>query len=261
MGSMLARALLRSGAVAPAGLWVANRSPEKPRELRREWPAVHVASNDEVAAGADTIFVCVHPPDMQPVIDALAPRLRAGQLLVVIANALPLVGLAQRVPCAVAKVIPTVTQEVGRGSALAMFPPDIDPALRERLQALLSHIGDVVVIPEALGRACANLTSAGPALIARVLQEMAEAARAADPALDAETAWKLAASAAAGTGELLAQMPPEELIARVATPGGMTEAGLDVLHRTAPAMWREVFDRMRARESETRKKMGPPEKA
>ena len=256
MGGMLVRAFLRAG----EDVWVANRSPERLAELQKEFPQAHAADNAELARRAGIVFICVHTPQMLGVIDGIRTELRAEQTLVIIANSLPLAMLKERVPCTVAKVIPTVTQEAAAGTALLMFLADTPAAKREPLRQLLSKIGHVTEIPEELGRACASVTSAGPALLTKVLQEMAAAAVAVDPRLDAARAWELVLSTAAGTAEALKRLPADELIARVATPGGMTAAGLDVLDSAAPDMWREVFDRMRQREAETRKNLGLPEK-
>jgi pyrroline-5-carboxylate reductase len=255
MGGMLARAFLRGG----EAVWVANRSQERVVALRKEFPAAKTGDNAEVARRAEVVFICVHTPEMLGVIDGLRSELRAEQTLVIIANSLPLAMLAGRVPCTVAKVIPTVTQEAGGGTALLMFLTDTPQPQRESLRALLAKIGGVTEIPEELGRACASLSSAGPALLAKVLQEMAAAATVVDPRLGPARAWELVLSTAAGTAAALKQIPAEELIHRVATPGGMTAAGLDVLQSTAPEMWRTVLDGMRRREAEMRQRMGLPD--
>ena len=254
MGGMLARGLLRSASIAPAELWVANRSATKLTTLRAEWPAVHSGSVSEVAAHADVLFICVPTSEAMALLAALGPRLRATQLLVVISNALSLAAVAGRVPCAVAKLIPSVTQEAAAGSALLMLPPGAAADVHERLSALLSRLGSLVVVPEELGRACADLTSAGPALLAYVLAEMASAASACEPRLDPALAWQLVRSAAAGTAALLETLPPQALIERVATPGGITEIGLATLGSTVPQAWREVFTRMEARQQQTERR-------
>jgi pyrroline-5-carboxylate reductase len=256
MGGMLARALLRSGAVEPESVWVANRSPQRVLKFITDWRGVRGANNEVVARSVDVLFLGVHTGDVLPVLDRLKGALRKDQVLVVMANLVPLKVVAAKVPCAVAKVIPSITQRANGGVSLVMFSETMTTLDRERLTALLSRIGEVKVIPEELGRACADLTSAGPAFIASVLQEMAAAAVACDPRLDAKQAWEMLVSTASGTVDLLREMDPEKVIKRVATPGGMTEAGLEVLRQTLPEMWRDIFRRMKAREDASRARLG-----
>ncbi len=256
MGGMLARALLRSGAVEPEHVYVANRSPQRALKLITDWRGVRAANNQVVARNVELLFLGVHTGDVLPVLEQLRPALRREQVVVVMANLLPLRVLAAKVPCGVAKVIPSITQKASGGVSLVMFSETMATLDRERLTALLSRISEVKVIPEELGRACADLTSAGPAFLACVLQEMAAAAVACDPRLSPEEAWKLAVATASAASDLLREMAPERVIKRVATPGGMTEAGLEVLRNTLPQMWRDIFVRMKAREDASRARLG-----
>src|SRR4051812_38032144 len=78
MGSHMARNLHRAGMLA--GVW--NRSPEKARSLAAELGILAPESPAELAAAADAIVLCVSAdPDVLDVVNALAPGLKAGALV------------------------------------------------------------------------------------------------------------------------------------------------------------------------------------
>jgi competence protein ComER len=68
MGSMLVRALLRSGALAPNDVWAANRSAEKLDALAAAFPGIHISSSREVAAHCGLIFLCLSASDTASVL-------------------------------------------------------------------------------------------------------------------------------------------------------------------------------------------------
>jgi len=248
MGGMLLRSLLRAGALAPDDVWAANRTP-------RALPArVHAASAAEVAAQCDLIFLCVSAGDTAAALAQMDAALSPRHLLVTTAAAIPLAQLEARVPCRAAKLIPSITQEIGAGIALLMYGARATPEDRTLLETLLGRFSQPVVIDESLARPAISLTSGGPALIAYLLESMAEEAVRANPALKLELAHSLVRETAIATMRLIGQgnMPPPELIRRVAIPGGMTAPSIEILSRHVPKAWREVFEQTAAREAKTR---------
>ena len=121
MGGMLVRVLLRSGALAAEDVWAANRSPARVDALAAGFAGIHIASAKQLAANCDLIFLCVGASDAPAVLAQMDGELYPGQLLVTIAAAIPLKTLENRVPCRVAKLIPSITQAIGAGITLLMY--------------------------------------------------------------------------------------------------------------------------------------------
>ena len=252
MGAMLIRALVRGGAVTPAQVWVSNRSPQKLARLAGEVPGIHTADSARVVAECSMVFLCVKHGDTAAALDAMHAQLRPDQLLITLASVLPLPWLEERVPCRVAKVIPSLTQEVLKGPCLVIWGSRIRPPDAAMVRGLLERISLPVIIPEAQRRICADLASAAPAFLAWLLASMAEAATRFQPDLATEVASTLVREMAIGTAALLADQSVtfEEIVRRVATPGGMTEAGLGVLGRQMPGIWEQLYREMQNREAE-----------
>jgi len=254
MGGMLVRALLRAGALTPKDVCVSNRSPQKLAALAAEFPGLHLATNRELAAHCELIFLCVKAGDAPTALAQMDAELYPGQLLVTTASVISLQALEDRVPCRVAKLIPSITQEVKAGIALLMYGSRATSQDRLTLDDLLELISHPLVIPEALSRPAIALTSGGPALIAYLLQSMAEEAVRANSDLSPDLAQSLVQETAAATLQLMtrAKMGPEEVVRRVAVPGGMTAMSLEILARYVPQAWQSVFTETARREKEAR---------
>jgi len=257
MGGMLVRAFLRSGALTSGEVWATNRSPARLEAITRDFPGIHIASARQIAANCDLIFLCVGAGDVATVLAQMDPELYPGQLLITIAGAIPLRVLEDRVPCHVAKLIPSITQEIGAGIALLMYGSRVTPEDRKLLENLLGRISEPIVIPESLARPAIGLASGGPALFAYLLQSMADEAVRSNPELSPELARKLVQETAAATLRLLdeARMTTQEIMGRVAAPGGMTALAIEILSHHVPQAWHSVFRATADRENKARESL------
>lgn len=254
MGGMLARSLLRSGALTPNDVWAANRSTEKLDALAAAFPGVRIASSREVVTHCDLIFLCVSASDTASVLAEVDAELSPAQLLLTTAAAIPLKMLEERVPCRAGKLVPSITQEIGAGIALLMYGSRVTPEDRRVLEALLGRTSQPVVITESQARPAIGLASGGPALLAYLLQCMADEAVRNNPELPAQLANKLVRETATATMRLMAEgeMTGEEIIHRVAVPGGMTALTIEILSHYVPQAWQTAFRETAERETKSR---------
>lgn len=257
MGSMLVRGFLRSGALLPQDVFAASRSQPKLDRLLADCPGIHVVSSSELAAQCGVIFVCVGATDLAAVLASIEPKLNSEQLLITTSAAVPLKTLEDRVPCCAAKLIPSITQEIGAGISLLIYGSRVRPENRHLLEELLGHISHPIVIPESLTRPAVGLTSGGPALIAYLFQAIADAAARSNREMPPELARKLVDETASATMKLFTEagMGWEEIIRRVAVPGGMTEFSMEILSRSVPLAWQTMFQEAAARERKSRESL------
>ena len=257
MGGMLVRALLRARALAVENVWAANRSEGKLTALAAEFPGIHVASDRKLAANCDLIFLCLKAPDAVSVLAQMAPELHPGQLLVTTASQISLQALENRVPCRMAKLIPSITQEIRAGVALLMYGSRATADDRRLLEHLLGRISHPIVILESQSRPAIGLASGGPAFVAYLLQSMAEEAARSNPDFPPELALSLVQETATATLRLMAEanMDPEEVIRRVALPGGMTALGIEALSHYVPQAWQTIFRESAEREKSAWEKL------
>jgi pyrroline-5-carboxylate reductase len=254
MGSSLAAGLLESGAISADSATVANRSPDKARSFARRYPGVTVAeSNAKVAEKCDTLFVAVRTDQL---LDVLKEMSSAGKEVhvVVVNGAIPLSRLEDVCKCAVSKLIPSVTMERGRGVSLISHGPSVSEAQSSSLVRALGRASKVITVPEDRMDVATDLTSCGPALIAEMIHQFAEAG--VRHGIERKDAWEMVletmqgAALALASGESVASLKE-----KVATKGGITEQGLLVLEAELPAVFDMVMDMTLAKHAEVRKRL------
>jgi len=205
MGGMLVRALLRSRALTVENAWAANRSEGKLTALAAEFPGIHAASGRKLAANCGLMFLCLKAGDTVSALAQMDPELHPGQLLVTTASQIPLQALEDRVPCRVAKLIPSITQEIGAGVTLLMYGPRATADDHKLLEDLMGRISHPIVIAESQSRPAIGLTSGGPAFVAYLLKSMAEEAARSNADFPPELALSLVQETATTTLRLMAE--------------------------------------------------------
>ncbi|NYV75947.1 NAD(P)-binding domain-containing protein, partial [Streptomyces sp. UH6] len=175
MGLTLASGFGR--AVGPARVYAAVRSPAGADRLRETVPGATVVPLPELAGHARLLVLCVRNADLPEVLDTLRPRLTERHLVITVNNGLPLRTLAEAVPGPVAKLVPSVGNEIGAGATLLVPGPRLTAPGAEELLGLLRAFSEPYVIEEGQGRTATDLASCGPALLAGAARAMVAAQR------------------------------------------------------------------------------------
>lgn len=186
------------------------------------------ASPAELVAACDVVILAMRPHDVAAALAEVAPVLE-GRVLVSLAAAVPLddlrAGLAPG--AAVARVMPNVAAAIGRGVFLFVvgtLGADQVAAVR----SLFELSGTVVEVPESLFDAATAVAGCGPGFTALFIEALAGAGVA--NGLGETMARELAIAAVAGAADLVAREgDPAAVRTAIATPGGMTAEGIDVL--------------------------------
>ncbi len=187
-----------------------------------------VASNRELAARADLLFLAHKPAQLAAVAQEIAGEARA--VVSILARTTQAEVRAAYPDTPVFRVEPNTPVAVNRG-VLAFAAPDepVDEELRAQVHALFERVGTVVVVPESLMRVAGATSGVGPAYWALLVEAQVDAAvRRGMPAALAST---LVTETMAGTAELLRARGHDTLGLRrsVTSPGGVTARGLAAL--------------------------------
>jgi pyrroline-5-carboxylate reductase len=225
-GAMLAGWL--AGGVDPASLTVVDPAlSEVPAGVRllRALPAERF----------EAILLSVKPQLLDAVAPELAGVVDAHTVVLSILAGVELDSLAARFPSAGAlvRVMPNLAAAIGK-SPIALFDRGLDQQGRDRVTSLMRPLG----APEWLDAESdfdlvTALAGSGPGFVYRFIEALAEGAAALG--LDPQLAQRLALATVEGAAQLAAASPhgPAELARRVASPGGSTQKGLDVLDADA----------------------------
>ncbi len=176
----------------------------------------------------DLLLLAVKPQMLVAVADDVAHIVGPATTLLSILAGVPLARLEERFPHAgqIVRVMPNMPVRIGKG-AVALHAPR---AARASLDALFAPLGIVEWIDdEHLFDAVTALSGSGPAFLYRFAGALAKGGAA--MGLDAEQADRLARATVEGAALLAAQSAEtlDSLADRVASTGGSTRKGLDIL--------------------------------
>lgn len=255
LGSMLAEEFIRTDAIKRDELWVSNRSPRKAQELAEEL-GVRAADNLEVAEKADVLFVCVRPIDLKGVIAELYDLLTPDKLIVSVAVDFSLQQLQNLCHARAARAIPSVASGKGLGVTLLVLGSGASEDDRSLVFRLFGSIGWPVEVAEEQLEVLSDLTSSGPAYISAILREFALEASMRGAGVDKDLAEQLIKKTLIGTAALLEDESFDDLIAMVATRGGITEEGAKVIEALSPEMFRQLFSATSAKHRLVKDRIG-----
>jgi pyrroline-5-carboxylate reductase len=224
----MAAAMARGWAGAdapPEAMLFADAGSGRAAALAREVGGEAVAGAAELPPRSDVIVLAVKPAAF----DAVAAELKgeAPALISVLAgvSGARIEQAFPGVPTVLA--MPNVAVEVRLGVTCYVPPPGGDSAKTEELLELLGRLGTLVPVEEDQIELAGAVMSCSPAYVALVSEALAHAGQ--QEGLDPALSHELVVDALAGTAELLRSRDPAAVRRAVASPGGATEAGLDVL--------------------------------
>jgi pyrroline-5-carboxylate reductase len=190
-----------------------------------------LAAAPQGEAAPATLVLAVKPQLLDAAAPVLAPLTAAGTTLISILAGVEISSLRQRFPDvgAIVRVMPNMPVSIGRG-VMALHAQGLDNDARDAVASLMLPLGIVEWIDaEELFDAVTALSGCGPAFLFRFIDALASAGAALG--LPRDQAARLALATVAGSAELAAQSPetPATIADRVASPGGSTREGLNVL--------------------------------
>jgi pyrroline-5-carboxylate reductase len=223
----MAAAMARGWAGELEGMLFSDAGSGRAQALAEELGG-EAASNRELAERADLVVLAVKPA----MLDRVAEELAGARAVVSLLGATPWERVAAALPGAeVLRVMPNVGVEVRRGVLCVTGGKDAE------VRRLLGVLGHVVELPDEEFDAATAVMGCAPAYLALAVEAIAGAG--AEDGLGEELARELVVETTAGTAELLRLRHPADVRRAVASPGGSTEAGLEVLDREGV---REAFE-------------------
>lgn len=177
---------------------------------------------------AKTVVLAVKPQTWRAAAEEVAGSLAPDAVIVSIAAGVPASEISRAFGGRpTVRVMPTTAASIGQGTASVYAA---DPAAKARAHALFGPLGTVVdLADENLMHAATAVSGSAPAYLYAFIEALEAAGAAAG--LSPRDAQKLARSTLTGAAALLASSgeDPAELRRQVTSPGGTTQAALDVL--------------------------------
>jgi len=227
MGGAMVEGWLAAGAFAAADLMIRDPQPG-PAALAAEAAGAVLNPPDAELARARTAVLAVKPQAWREVAAEVAAWLHADAVIVSIAAGVKSSDIAKAFGgrCT-ARVMPTTAAAICQGTA-SLYADD--PAALARAHALFEPLGAVAdLADETLMHAATAVSGSSPAYLYAFIEALEAAG--VEAGLPEKEARRLARSTIAGAAALLARSgeDPAELRRQVTSPGGTTQAALDVL--------------------------------
>lgn len=189
--------------------------------LHNQWPSEHF----------DAVLLAVKPQMLGGIAPALEPLVGPDTVLISVLAGVELARLARTFPRAggIARLMPNLAAAL-RKSPNALAATGLDDVQRQELTQLAAALGCAEWLEdEGQFNLVTALAGSGPGFVFRFIDALAGGA--AELGLDRAQADRLALAMVEGASALatFSEFSPAQLASRVASKGGMTQKGLDVL--------------------------------
>lgn len=212
---------------APEAMLFADAAPGRAAEVAAEVGGEAFDSNRELAEASDLIVLAVKPSVLD---DVAAELVEAGTPVISILAGTSLRRLGQALPgIDLVRVMPNLGAQLRQAVLCVAYPEGLPEQAKRSAASLLGLLGEVIELEEDLIDAATALMGCSPGYLALMAEVLVEAGVA--EGLDEKEALAMVSRSMVATGALLEHHQPADLKQAVASPGGMTEAGLDALEQ------------------------------
>ena len=224
--------LLHANVVKGEQITVSNRSNEtRLQELHNKYGVKGTHNKKELLTNTNILFLAMKPKDVAEALTPFKEDIHNNLLIISL-----LAGVSTHsIRNLLQKDVPIIRAMPNTSAAILKSATAISPskhATKEHIQtaiALFETIGLVSVVEEEDMHAVTALSGSGPAYIYYVVEAMEEAAK--KIGLKEDVAKSLILQTMIGAAEMLkaSEKPPSILRKEITSPGGTTEAGIEVL--------------------------------
>lgn len=232
MGAALVKGLVEKS-VYSQNISIFDADKKKMEALRKSCSVKAAKSNRLCVTLADVVILAVKPQILPEVIQDISTAVSKDTLVISIAAGVSMTKIesAFKKPVCLIRVMPNMPALVGSGMSAYSLGRHANTKHRRLAEAILSAFGEVALVPEKSIDLVTALSGSGPAYFFLLAEKMIEAAY--ELGMKVDLAKKLVYQTAFGSGRILSQTDddPEDLIARVASKGGTTEAALKMFQK------------------------------
>ncbi|HEY6564550.1 MAG TPA: pyrroline-5-carboxylate reductase, partial [Pirellulaceae bacterium] len=203
MARALATGLVRAGLLDPSRVMVADPSSDAIAAMRHELANIQIAaSNQELIAQCDVIVLAVKPQVLPVVIRELSKGMPRRPLVISIVAGVSLEVLSSWLGSRrVVRVMPNTPCLVSKGASGVSRADGVSDEDLNFVLRLLSSVGFVTELPEALMDAVTGVSGSGPAFAYRFMEALTEGG--VRLGLSHEVALRLAAHTVRGAAEMV----------------------------------------------------------
>ncbi|CAN5772460.1 pyrroline-5-carboxylate reductase [soil metagenome] len=226
-GSLLVR-LAESGKYT---LGVSDVHVEYLKPYAEQYGVRVTGSNVELVEDSDIIIVAVKPWDVGTVLEGISGAVEdTDKAVASVAAGVTIDSISEKLPpgTPILRVMPNVCASVGLGSAVVTANEPGQQSLAT-LTEILTHVGEVIELPERLFDAATALHGSGPAYVALFADALIQAG--VREGIPRDIARRLVVGTIEGTAVLLQERSAHQVRDEVMTPGGTTAAAFVAMEK------------------------------
>lgn len=232
MGGAIIRGLLKTGFM-PAEIIVSVRTAASAQRLANTLGIAAYTDNKRVIVEAQRLFLAVKPAQMPEILTEIAQTGVAAKPLISMALGWSVEKIQQFLPAwPVIRIMPNTPLALGQGVTLFHFAKETPDRDRRELMGMFEGMGKAVEISLSLFDVATALSGSGPAFVYAFIDALANGA--VKQGMDEKQSVLLAVQTVIGAAQMVLHegISPAQLARNVATPGGCTAAGMEVLQQS-----------------------------
>ena len=211
--------LIKSGFIFQDKVLVSDVKQKVLDELKNKYCVQITKNNEEAAKFGDFIFIAVPPPQVKTVLSENCKMIRADQVLISLAAAIPL-WIFESVLCkdvATVRVIPNTPSQIGKGSNPYCLGKHLTEQQINDVEELLSVFGLAIKIDESKMNIATALSAVGPTYFYPAIKAMKDFAL--SKGMNEEEAVTIISQTISGTADLVegTGKDPDELKLMIGT--------------------------------------------
>ncbi|MGB2601922.1 MAG: pyrroline-5-carboxylate reductase [Candidatus Omnitrophota bacterium] len=251
MGGAIAKGMVASNVLSAESIFLYDKDIEKAKDLA-EKTGCALGELSQMVRGSEVLIIAVKPQDSDGLLKEIAADITDQTIVSVMAGVRinSITGkLGKEVP--VVRAMPNMAAFVSE--SITSIACNSLVKRTEEVKSVFAGIGEVVEVEEGLMDAVTAVSGSGPAYLFHLAEAMVEAAI--EVGFDTEVAEKLVVQTLYGSSLLLRESKeaPADLIKKVSSKGGTTEAALTVLEKELKDIMKAAIKRAKERSEELSK--------
>lgn len=236
MAEAIIKGLIAKRLFAPGQISAVNRSnAERLRTLSASYgitiPAGE-ADKETLITRADVVVLAMKPKDAAQALGAIGPLLQERQLIISVIAGLTISSLTKMLgkPLAIARTMPNTSSMIGLGATGICYSDQVTAEQRLLARTIFESVGIVHEADEPLLNIVTGVSGSGPAYIYYIMEAMIQGGI--EGGLSPQAAEELTVQTVLGAAMMVRQTgeKPEELRRKVTSPGGTTQAAIELMN-------------------------------
>lgn len=232
MAEALIQGIVKNQVIKAENIWVTNRSNEKKLQEMNEKYHVNISYEQEkLLTGAEVVMLAMKPKDIAKAMEQIQPYLTDKTMIISVLAGVSMDSIetlaGKSIP--VVRVMPNTSAAIGLSATAVAINEMVTEQQQELVKTVFDTVGLTVFVKEEQLDAVTGVSGSGPAYVYYLAEAMEKGAL--EVGLEPSIAKALVRQTLLGAANMLenSAKSPEQLREEVTSPGGTTEAGLNVL--------------------------------